>query len=38
VKLDDGAPSYDEFYDIDALWPAESLARRKAYRAKLAQR
>ena len=38
VKLDDRAPSYDEFYDIDALWPAESLARRKAYRAKLAQR
>jgi hypothetical protein len=38
VKLDGGAPAFEEFYDIEALWPAESLARRKGYRAKLAQR
>ncbi len=25
-----GAPAFDEYYDRDALWPAESLARRQA--------
>ena len=34
VKLDAGAPAFAEFYDIAALWPPASLARRAAYRAR----
>lgn len=30
VKLPDGAPAFDAYYDAKTLWPAESLARRKA--------
>jgi hypothetical protein len=30
VKLPDGAPAFDIFYELDKQWPAESLARRKA--------
>jgi hypothetical protein len=30
VKLPDGVPAFAEYYDMKALWPAESLARRKA--------
>ena len=42
VVLPDGAPAYDEYYDRDEVWRAESLARRavllpqiEAYRARL---
>jgi hypothetical protein len=34
VSLDGGAPAFREFYDVEALWPPESLARRRAYRAR----
>ena len=37
VELAGGAPAFDEFYDIPSLWPPESLARRAAYRARLAK-
>jgi hypothetical protein len=30
VNLDGGAPAFDVFYDMEKLWPPESLARRKA--------
>ena len=30
VRLPDGVPAFDAYYDSAALWPAESLARRKA--------
>jgi hypothetical protein len=30
VNLDGGAPAFEIFYEMDQLWPAESLARRKA--------
>jgi hypothetical protein len=30
VRLPEGAPAYAEYYDMKALWPAESWARRKA--------
>ena len=32
VRLPEGAPAFDEYYDTKALWPAESLARRRALR------
>lgn len=34
VVLPEGTPAVPEFYDIKATWPAESLARRAALRAK----
>ena len=34
VNLVPGAPAFEEFYDIEALWPPASLERRKVYRAK----
>lgn len=34
VDIEGGAPAFHEFYDIEAVWPPESLARRAAYRAK----
>ena len=30
VVLPDGAPAFPEYYDLDAVWPAASLARRRA--------
>jgi hypothetical protein len=30
VNLERGAPAFEVFYDMDVLWPAESLARRTA--------
>jgi hypothetical protein len=30
VKLPEGVPAFAEYYDMKALWPAASLARRKA--------
>jgi hypothetical protein len=30
VKLPDGVPAFDAYYDSEALWPAASVARRKA--------
>jgi hypothetical protein len=30
VVIPPGTPAFDEFYDREALWPAESLARRQA--------
>ena len=30
VTLPEGVPAYEVFYDIDELWPAESLARARA--------
>ena len=30
VVLPEGAPAFEEYYDARALWPPESLARRKA--------
>ena len=30
VKLDDGAPSFDVYYDMQTQWPPESLRRRQA--------
>jgi hypothetical protein len=30
VRLPDGAPAFEAYYDSRKLWPAESLARRKA--------
>lgn len=30
VVIPEGVPSFEEFYEIEALWPAESLARRQA--------
>jgi hypothetical protein len=30
VRLPDGVPAFDSYYDSAALWPAASLARRKA--------
>jgi hypothetical protein len=38
VKLDERTPAFEEYYDAERLWPAESLERRKVYRAKLAKR
>jgi hypothetical protein len=38
VILPPGTPEFAEYYDANALWPAESLERRSVYRAKLAQR
>lgn len=35
VILPDDVPAASEYYDRDALWPAESLARRKALMARL---
>jgi hypothetical protein len=32
VKLPDGVPAFAEYYDMKALWPAASLARRQAIR------
>lgn len=32
VVLPDGTPSFHEFYDMDTLWPKESLERRAALR------
>jgi hypothetical protein len=34
VSLAGGAPAVDAFYDIETLWPPESLARRRAWRAR----
>jgi hypothetical protein len=34
VSLDGGAPAFEIFYDMEKLWPAESLARRKALSAR----
>jgi len=30
VRLPDGAPAFEAYYDMGRLWPAESLARRRA--------
>jgi hypothetical protein len=30
VRLPEGAPAYDIYYDTEALWPPEAFARRKA--------
>jgi hypothetical protein len=30
VKLPDGVPAFEVYYDMKTLWPTESLARRKA--------
>lgn len=30
LNLDDGAPAFETYYDMAALWPAESLERRAA--------
>ncbi len=30
LRLSDGIPAFEEYYDMKALWPAESLARRRA--------
>ena len=30
LVLPEGAPAFEEYYDRDALWPKESLARRQA--------
>ena len=30
MRLPDGVPAFEEYYDSRQLWPAESLARRKA--------
>lgn len=30
VVLPEGVPAFEEYYDRDALWPSESLARRQA--------
>ena len=27
VTIPEGVPAFDEFYDIDEVWPEESLAR-----------
>jgi hypothetical protein len=35
VILPPEVPAFHEYYDLNELWPAESLARRKIYRAKL---
>jgi len=32
VILPEGVPAVEEFYDLDAYWPEESLARRRAIR------
>jgi hypothetical protein len=32
VTLPESTPAYDVFYDLDTVWPAESLARRAALR------
>jgi Glutathione-dependent formaldehyde-activating enzyme len=37
VKLTAGAKAVPEFYDLDAVWPAESLERRRLMRAKASQ-
>ena len=37
VTLPAGARAVSEFYDLDAVWPAESLERRRLMRAKAAQ-
>jgi len=37
VTLPGGARAVPEFYDIDAVWPAESLERRRLMRAKASQ-
>ena len=29
VNLDDGAPAFEVFYEMNKMWPPESLARRK---------
>ena len=36
VRLPDGVPAFEAYYDSAALWPAASLARRAAVMAKLA--
>jgi hypothetical protein len=38
VVIPDGMPSVQEYYDLDAYWPAESLARRKVLREMIAAR
>ena len=30
VRLPDGVPAFDAYYDMKALWPAASLERRRA--------
>ncbi len=30
VNLEGGAPAFEVFYELDTMWPPESLARRKA--------
>jgi hypothetical protein len=30
VRLPEGAPAFEAYYDSKSLWPAESLERRKA--------
>jgi hypothetical protein len=37
VVLPPGTPAFHEYYEAAELWPAESLARRQVYLAKLAQ-
>jgi hypothetical protein len=32
VTLPESTPAYDVFYDMDTVWPAESLARLAALR------
>jgi hypothetical protein len=34
VQLAAETPAFAEFYDVESLWPAAALARRKAYRAR----
>ena len=38
VTLSPGAKAVPEFYDLDAVWPAESLERRRIMRAKARQK
>ena len=37
VTLPAGASAFPEFYQLDAVWPAESLERRRLMRAKASQ-
>ncbi len=37
LRLDPAVPAFPEFYDLAALWPAESLARRAAMRQRAAE-
>jgi hypothetical protein len=32
IRLPEGVPAVEEYYDMETLWPAESLARRRAIR------